>query len=140
MEDTIVSFKTAKLAKEKGFDLEVKDFYYESSQLEEVSNRFTLNMNDPIEASMELSFNYREKKEQWNVFSAPTQSLLQKWLREKYNILVEIKFDTISFGYRIFNPLKSTDYFTEWKYEIWDFEEALDRGLYQALLLLPDKK
>jgi len=62
MEESTVSFETAKLDKEKGFN--------------------------------QGRFNYPKYDEEGNVhfigfnkgYSAPTQSLLQKWLREKHNI------------------------------------------------------
>ena len=140
MEEQRISFKTAKLAKEKGFDLETSYFYTKPNSkmfgIDEKGRAYHIK-NTAKKIYMcgeEATLNIE------NVYVAPTQSLLQKWLREKYDILVETQFDTVSFGYRIFNPFKTTDYFTEWKYETWEFGEALEEALYQALLLLPDKK
>ena len=65
-----------------------------------------------------------------------TQASLQKWLREVHNIHIELQFDTISYGYRIFNPFKSEDYFTDWRYKTWKYEECLEEALQEALKLI----
>lgn len=65
---------------------------------------------------------------------SPTQSLLQKWLREKHSVFVEIKTDTsvneiLGFEVRLkswkFPPIY-LDFFK-------DYEEALEAGLYESL-------
>lgn len=64
MQEQLISFETAKSAKEKGFK-EKTELYYSSS-------------------TKSYSVSYDE-------FAAPTQSLLQKWLRNNYNIDIVIK-------------------------------------------------
>jgi len=66
MKEQLISFKTAKLAKEKGFN-EPCSMWYEGHTLSP-SEKPGYNSEDPTE------------------YAAPTQSLLQKWLREKHNI------------------------------------------------------
>ena len=67
MEEQLISFETAKLAKEKGFDIHCR-FHYDEEMLNVYENE---------------DFPYNS----WNgSLFAPTQSLLQKWLREKHNI------------------------------------------------------
>ena len=152
MEEQLISFETAKLAKEKGFGenpyLQLYTYYDLKGKLYNEEDCIGTTIGESSEYSWSNSVS-RDSVEAYisgmdysldEYVLAPTQSLLQKWLRETYNILVETQFDTVSFGYRIFNPFKTTDYFTEWKYKTWDFEEALEEGLYQALLLLPDKE
>lgn len=63
---------------------------------------------------------------------------LNKWLRDEHNIIVETQFDSISFGYRIFNPNLVSNHFTDWKFDKWNFEEALEEGLKEALKVLPE--
>ena len=81
MEDEIVSFETAMLLKEKGFN-EPCSYYYEDDELYKLAYYhgdgagFVCN-NSPI--------NDRLSCEEMQC-TAPTQSLAQKWLREIHNI------------------------------------------------------
>ena len=72
-----VSFETAKLLKEKGFTLPVKNYY--SLYTEDVKYN--------------LQKKYGAKKN-WNSFalavSRPSQSLVMKWLREEKDVQIEI--------------------------------------------------
>ena len=67
MKDELVTFETAKLAKEKGYDWEVFKMYgtQDIPQLE------------TFDAGIHIM---------WKLNKAPTQSLLQRWLREKHGI------------------------------------------------------
>jgi hypothetical protein len=81
MEEQLIEFNTSRLAKEKGFYIPCENFYIEY-------------LNDDVDL-----FNYEEQRGSGFAelyrnnkefkFSAPTQSLLQKWLREVHNIDVE---------------------------------------------------
>ena len=81
MEDEIVSFETAMLLKEKGFN-EPCSYYYENNDLYKLAyyhgegTGFVRN-NSPIDGRFLC-----EKMQ----CTAPTQSLAQKWLRETRNI------------------------------------------------------
>ena len=81
MEDDIVSFETAMLLKEKGFN-EPCSYFYEDNELHELNYYqgngagFVRN-NSPINDMM-----YCEEMQ----CTAPTQSLAQKWLREIHHI------------------------------------------------------
>ena len=81
MEDEIVSFETAMLLKEKGFN-EPCSYYYEDDELYKLAYYhgdgagFVCN-NSPV--------NDRLLCEEMQC-TAPTQSLAQKWLREIHNI------------------------------------------------------
>lgn len=88
MKDELVSFECAKLAKEKGFDWKVL-FHYKGSEL--------------INNGKGYDFNSPEEQKLWNIeiTSAPTQSLLQKWLREKHKIYVEIHYNPIDKDFSI---------------------------------------
>ena len=68
-----VSFETAKLLKEKGFDEEVQRSFFE---------------NDGIYAPCDPS-DVRRK----DVLRIPTLQMAMKWLREIHNIVIEIIFD-----------------------------------------------
>lgn len=89
MEEKLISFETAMVAKEKGFDCKVKNFYNDERELCESDNRFLDNYNDNSVANRRLRFD-EDDEENYVVYSAPTQSLLQKWLREKYDIHIGV--------------------------------------------------
>lgn len=116
MQDQIISFETAKLAKEKGFNEQTWEKYQECNQV--------------LSPSYLLSIEFEE------FIKAPTQSLLKKWLREKYNIYIQINVACDTFNrkykgyfYEIVKDfcLKSTSQIKE-NYEII-LEEALQIGL-----------
>ena len=66
MKEQLISFSTAKLAKEKGFDnYDVANYYREG---------INYALNNSGTSTIKEVGNY----------PAPTQSLLQKWLREKH--------------------------------------------------------
>ena len=81
MQEQLISFETVKLAKEKGLEqYPTKLFYpyynYKGEFKGDVKDYLKKYLNEEDTTNFE------------NVF-APTQSLLQKWLREKYDIHYE---------------------------------------------------
>lgn len=123
MKEQIINLETAKLAKEKGFDLKVIK-HYKGDEL--IYNGSLYNFNNP------------EEQSQWNIElnSAPTQSLLQKWLREK-NIIIEIGLDQTSYPKYCFNIYKYED-FGNWediKNPDWGLFSSYEKALEEALVL-----
>lgn len=83
LEDKRVDFFTAKLAKEKGFKGFTTGYYYKDEG-EVVCNPLYCYYSDGLnDNSFDNSLSCQ----------APTQSLLQKWLREVYNIHIELIID-----------------------------------------------
>ena len=82
MEEEIIKFKTAKLAKEKGFDWKVLNHYRdgESYSKELINGGSWYNMNCSKE----------QKLWNCNLYSAPTQSLLSTWLKKTYGLYAYI--------------------------------------------------
>ncbi len=123
MEEKLITFETAKLAKENGFD--VIQTYGQASSLYNNDGKHTYYMN--------YGFMYSGLNEGY--ISAPTQSFLQKWLRENFEIivLVEYIYDDEKNWYYTFpsNPreLSEDEYFDT-------YEEALESGLQEALKLI----
>lgn len=134
MEEKLISFETATLAFEKGFPQEPNKLrvpYY--------------NYKGEIKGDVTEWLKRHLKKEDTTGYenvSAPTQSLLQKWLREIHNI----EFDIIVT--KIGENKKSYDIFVidTSKFEIKqnkkvlcsffnfkNYEEALEKGLQEAL-------
>jgi hypothetical protein len=105
MKEQLITFKTAKLAKEKGFSLGRHDYprYDPSGDFQYIN--YTIGI------------------------SAPTQSLLQKWLREKKNIFVYCMptMNNKSWHNNIASHNPSF---------IGTYEEALEISLQEALKLI----
>ena len=118
LKEKLISFETAKLAKEKGFHI--------SSRGEGMGKRVFING--------ELVNTIFSSKDH---IHAPTQSLLQKWLREVHNVSIKIDDyytnSRVRFDYNICE-LGSQEDNPVGIFET--YEEALDAGLYQALLLI----
>lgn len=120
MEEELVSFETAKLAKEKGFGWKVS-LHYESN-----GNRFF--------DKVECNFNNVEL-----ICSAPTKSLLQKWLRDVHKTIVQIECNYYDdkLGW---NTYSVTVCYGQHNQETRSFyktyEEALEIGLQEALKLI----
>ena len=126
MKEQLISFETAKLAKDKGFKfITTNNIYYNSGGYTNL-----------------LEFSEED-------IPAPTQFLLQRWLREVHNIYVESYHDLTSDGTKI-------QFYTSWgflqqkdkngnrnvngwydEYNDWKtYEEALEKGLQEALKLI----
>lgn len=160
MEDQIISFDTAKLAKEKGFNL------YNENELGYVSNQkvydpdgtlcilsydshpyynkqqFTLrkcncsDRNDP-KALRVFDIKSVSKPEGIDLYFVCTQTLLQKWLRELHNI--DVFAFTVRFvgyediGYYTYT-IKSINPSKNYRFD--NYEDALEVGLFEALKLI----
>lgn len=131
MKEQLISFETAKLAKEKKFyDINVNGKV-------RISQDYMYDSDGHIHSFYEL-FKGDFKIGEDSLYNAPTQSLLQKWLREKHNIHVNVSYD-LTFTFKINGDLKGNPYI---KYsEISDFwgrtyEEALEKGLQEALKMI----
>ena len=132
MEEQFITFETAKLAKEKGFDVETTYNYY---------------FDETIGSS--------NSKQNWNsstteLYSRPTQALLQRWLRKIHKINVESNYLSNIQKYRtLFKPmsiipktfknrteygLAVDKYYSKTSHDT--YEDALEEGLYKALKLI----
>ena len=151
MTEQLISFETAKLAKEKGFDIPTKTAYIgnEFFESEETPNgydgydpSFTENWNKKGWVTNKeggMCFGCKlDNIKYFEAYTVTSQSLLQKWLRDKHNIHVNVSYD-LTFTFKINGDLKGSPYI---KYpEISDFwgrtyEEALEKGLQEALKLI----
>ena len=127
MQDQLISFETATLAYEKGFHQPIGlGIKYNLGQYYTHKGELNGDCIDQIKAYMNKEpFPYK-------VVNAPTQSLLQKWLREVHQIHIEIGWwDTGWSAQMIGDQLISDD-----TYEAFDkdtYEEALEIGLQFAL-------
>lgn len=123
MKEQLISFETAKLAKEKGFGVGFTTQYCYSSD------------NDGLHIA---NFDNAVKTKPDELFLAPTQSLLQKWLREKYHLFVCVAHNSLESHFPMIqlldidgSLLKGPPYLKNYK----THEEALEIGLQEALKL-----
>ena len=122
MEEQLIGFETAKLAKQKGFDWpttyckDEHDYQYEQH-------------------FVPRNFNTKEYEPR---VSAPTQSLLQKWLREEHSLHIELTPTVIKEGYWYSCVYHLEEFYTilvDRKKDL-SYEEALEAGLKKALELI----
>ena len=126
MTEQLITFETAKLAKKKGFENKTphklrRDYY---NHLGEINGDVTLYIKA-----------YVNKKSTRNLetIDAPTQSLLQKWLREEHQLYVLINYvNKEQFNWEI-NMFQHGEYGIGFR---GSYEEALERGLVAALKLI----
>jgi hypothetical protein len=122
MKESLIEFETAKLAKEKGFNILTEYSYYDENS-EYIKTEF-------------LSFEaHKYKGFSWNVIYKPTQGLLQKWLREIHKI--DIAVNDYNFG-EAYIPSVSTkkDFIVMHLGHFPCYDSALEKGLQEALKLI----
>lgn len=122
MKDQLVSFETAKLAKEKGFpqnDLIKNGQSYSTYKNKLLTSDMLLKAMGDLENNSEIA--------------KPTQSLLQKWLREEHSIHITI-FSQSQESWMFRVTLKKQS-LKEGLYgeDFYTYEEALEAGLVKAL-------
>jgi len=125
MDDKLISLEVAKLAKEAGFDYCVDNHY---SQEDCVGDEFHTFMDDVKNSEIE-HFEY----------SAPTQSLLQKWVREMH--LIDVFVEPVGgglYGFLINDKLDPVNWVRLQK-QHKTYEDALDQGLKIALRKIKEK-
>lgn len=158
MKETLISFETAVLAKEKGFKEVTHSFYFEDGEFKEneltgtngyYGEEYCFNLAEFYEnwnsewvtkKNMDRCFGCNKSRGYFETYSAPTQGLLQKWLREVHNIYLTV-IPVGGSGYEL----------RYWYYSILGvnckdgqhginrfqtYEEALEVGLLKALKLV----
>ena len=137
MKEQLITFDTAKLAKDKGFNIEVLYGVY--------GPKMKLTRDSPYNLT---NWNAKTKQQPHSkATSVPTQSLLQKWLRDKYRLLVHNPIPDLWNDGKWSVMIESLDKdiiieeFVDQPY--WKiyrgnniFEEALEKGLQEALKLI----
>lgn len=163
MKEIRINFETAKLAQEKGFnwpcnvvfDLKNNNIevdFYEQACLEFIEDCETGYRDKALNYFREDYKRTDDNTDFGYYITRPTQSLLQKWLREINNIYVESYHDLTADG-------KSIQFYTNWgfiqqkdidgnqnvngwydEYNDWKtYEEALEFGLQEGLKLIEVK-
>ena len=118
MKNELISYKTAKLAKEKGFR-HMKANCYGDNMCYQLPDGELINS---LRANVVLGY-----------ILAATQSLLQRWLREKYDFHIIIGSSNQK-GYNYCVSLeKGLTGFRSLTFPYDTYEEALEKGLQEAL-------
>lgn len=133
MQEQIISLETAKLAKKLGYNISSHPIYTEKYGLCELGEE-TLAVKEPFEIIYDVNGEFGEGER----FYAPTQSLLQKWLRDNYNIHIWIlpwKAEQTYCGY-VTSKLHVDLIFDKATSDGGVYERVLEQALYQALIFL----
>jgi hypothetical protein len=165
MKDELISHKVAKVAKEKKFNIPCFDYYnpkYNTTVrgVEYDSDRdVKWDWNNNSTSKIASPYPNTEIKGQC---SAPTQSLLQRWLREVHNIITEVTYHMDGYAGVVYDMRKGMKgckkfdtqmktaqarelrgtrynhitYLEQWEDDHRTFEEALEKGLFEALKLI----
>ena len=129
MKEQLINYDTAILAKAKGFDVPVRYGVY-GKQMKLTTHYFKHHQED-------INWNVSTKQQMHsNATSVPTQSLLQRWLREVHLYHIYPKQDyqnnwfykIIGVDHEIFSLTSYLAYKT--------YEEALEKALQEALNLI----
>ena len=132
MKEQIITFETAVLAKEKGFYWKVDNYYNIPNEKLHAFKLFkTKQFKLECAKGDYVPIDWNNSKFNNICLSAPTQSLLQKWLREVHDIHVVIV------GSPKYSPCVMLDGTNYWRQDDeLSYEEALEMGLQQALNLI----
>jgi len=118
MKDERITYETAKLAKDKGFSVSTGDTYeqvYDSS-------------SGKLARASHLNYH--------SIVLAPTQSLLQRWLREECNIQVYVYSSTANMNGKPVDWIYEGSVRLDRRDGLDSYEEALEKGLQEALKLI----
>lgn len=125
MKEELITFETAKLAKEKGFNIPSNFYYGALGKLHKSRQKLG---QKSLKGSLDSCL-------------TTTQSLIQKWLREKHNIHVIPIWCIDVYSCELYDMRESIKgcqknvFGVQWK-DNCTYEEALEKGLYQALKLI----
>lgn len=137
MTEELVTFETAKLAKEVGFDIDTHWVLYKGTST-------VLHKCPAIPTKGQDITDY-------SYILLPSQSLLHKWLRDEYNVhLILFHYpSSFSYRYRVEYPYWYNKYPEKFesrieysnephctKYKEISYEEALEEGLQEALKMI----
>lgn len=135
MEDFLIDIYVAKIAKKKGFEIISENFYCENyiglcTEHEEFL--IVQSLDNPI-------YDCNNEFGEGERYYAPTQSLLQRWLREVHNIdviVLPIRFTgREEIGYWTY-AVKSIQPVGKERYKYDRYEDALNIGLVKGLELI----
>ena len=126
MEERLIEFNTAELAKKKGFDLNCRFLYKSKLGWEE---------------GIGVDYNWNR----FNSYSAPTQSFLQTWLREIHDIHIQIliySWSERTYYYKIHSKRayvsNSSKFILDSDVVIGKYVDVLEKALHHGLNLIKE--
>lgn len=135
MYEEVIKLETAKLARDKGFKVPCDGRYF-----------WDYKWKLSLKGAVKCSNNSDMKDGSYVSYCAPTQSLIQKWLRDEHRIYVTVSYiedgENILFDYSIKQKAQIFG-FSEIQTKLEEFktyEEALEAGIIKALNLIKSKK
>ena len=123
IEEQYVSFETAKLAKEKGFDERCNYVYDKNKTLQMIRNQ---------------SYEEFDKRDKYSIL-CPTQSLLARWLREEYDLSVEVGSTPYGYTWCVCKAHNGTYIISDEDYDEYipdNYEASKEIALQKALELI----
>lgn len=143
MNETLISFETAQLAKEKGFYLTHHLVWSKSENIVEFYND-----SGRLCCYKDHSPDCCNPNREYSEIPASTQALLQKWLREAHQLYIEVQVqdsvETPKFYWNLFGSYKDNKMIrciaNGSREDHTSYEEALEDGLVTVLNTLPDIK
>ena len=155
--DQLVTYSTAKAAKNKGFDLACQHAYllniFPTNDAPEKCSKIVKELKTGFEIGIPTGYNneqlvcihqtWKNSLHQPQILARPTQTALRKWLLEKHSIFIELKlvWDKDRVGYECSvwkfgttQPLKG-EYITR-NFGTYCFEETLEVALHYSLDLI----
>ena len=123
MRARLIYFNTAKLAKDRGFDIKCYNWYRDTDEKLYGRDGKSGGLIPPVSQGI-------------NRYLAPTQALLQKWLREEHHIHVNADIDHTMMWIWSICPLDPSSDLTKTivSKEVFNsYEEALEQGLRKTL-------
>lgn len=130
-----VTFETAKLAKEKGFNEYCRKIFNtegKSSNLTGYMQMKKWNINDKVHLYDTDSEEFEEPDIEC---TQPTQSFLQKWLRENHFVHISIVLKQKIWSYTLYD-YKNNMYLTTRINGFSTYESALEDGLFISLQMI----
>lgn len=129
IEESYVSFDTAKMLKEAGFDVPCRRIYVTDRtgyyEFSEYDNKQT---TDDLCWDAEDGFQYE--------YLAPTQALAARWLREEHNIFIQLNPTFDGWLLDLFDLKKHQYILTNKDANADSYEQAFEDGLREAIKLI----
>lgn len=140
MKENLINYDTAVLAKMLGFQEPTLSYYVviksPTSWRRHEETIKTVKLRSKVKDDDLINHNHS----QFNRFAAPTQGLLQKWLRVNYNLEVVVmphKFTDYSYTVFANSVTQDAEKLCQ-RFHFEDYKEALEHGLQKALYLIEE--
>jgi hypothetical protein len=140
IKEQYIKFKTAKLAKKKGFNVPCRCYYSTYGEISPgciIDGTGVIEMFIPIDfGQYGYDFNFDKlsaREQEYPVkCSAPTQSLLSQWLREVHKLFVHVEYVDSRWMYFVENIEFLQETIKDCAYAS-TYEEAMENGLIAAM-------